>query len=64
LDSYFYQLQKHLEYFYFQRDLKSTPLQKLKIDRKTSIDLLTKYPHLELYAQNVLTYYLFILCYL
>ncbi len=57
LDSYFYQLQEHLEYFYFQRDLNSTPLQKLKTDRKTSIDLVTKYPHLKLYAQNVLTYY-------
>ena len=59
LDSYFYQLQKHLEYFYFQRDLKKTPLQKLKIDRKISIDLATKYSHLKFYAQNVLTYYLF-----
>jgi hypothetical protein len=59
LDSYFYQLQKHLEYFYFQRLLKSTPLQKIKTDRKTSIDLMTKYSHLQLYAQNVLTYYLF-----
>lgn len=59
LDSSFYQLQKHLEYFYFLRDLKSTPLQKIKIDRKTSIDLITKYYHLKLYAQNVLTYYLF-----
>ena len=57
LDSYFYELQHHLEYFYFQRDLKSTPLQKLKNDRKTSIDLVTKYSHLQLYAQNVLTYY-------
>ena len=57
LDSYFYQLQEHLEYFYFQRDLNSTPLQKLKNDRKTSIDLATKYSHLKVYAQNVLTYY-------
>ena len=57
LDSYFYQLQEHLEYFYFKRDLKKTPLQKLKTDRKTSIDLVTKYSHLKLYAQNVLTYY-------
>ena len=57
LDSYFYQLQHHLEYFYFQRDLKSTPLQKLKINRKISIDLTTKYLHLKNYAQNVLTYY-------
>lgn len=61
LDSYFYQLQKHLEHFYFQRDLKITPLQKLKIDRKISIDLASKYVHLKLYAQNVLTYYLFFL---
>ena len=28
LDSYFYTLQKHLIFFYFQRDLKVTPLQK------------------------------------
>ena len=59
LDSYFYQLQHHLEYFYFQKDLNSTPLQKLKIDRKNSIDLVTKYHHLNFYAQNVLTYYHF-----
>lgn len=57
LDSYFYQLQKHLDFFYFQRDLKLTPLQKLKTDRKTSIDLITKYYFLESYAQNVLTHY-------
>ena len=57
LDSCFYQLQRHLEYFYFQKVLKSTSLEKLKIDRKTSIDLVTKYSHLQLYAQNVLTYY-------
>ena len=57
LDSYFYELQHHLEYFLFQRDLKRTPLQKLKIDRKISIDLVTKYSHLRIYAQNVLTYY-------
>lgn len=57
LDSHFYELQRHLEYFYLQRELKSTPLEKLKIDRKTSIDLITKYQHLQLYAQNVLTYY-------
>jgi len=57
LDSHFYELQRHLEYFYFHRDLKSTSLEKLKIDRKTSIDLVTKYEHLKLYAQNVLTYY-------
>ena len=59
LDSHFNQLQRHLEYFYFQRDLNSTPLDKLKIDRKISIDLVTKYYHLKDYAQNVLTYYLF-----
>ena len=57
LDSHFNQLQRHLEYFYFQRDLNATPLQRLKIDRKISIDLITKYSHLKLYAQNVLTYY-------
>jgi hypothetical protein len=57
LDSYFYQLQQHLEFFYFQRDVNWTPLQKLKTDRKTSIDLITKYTHLKFYAQNVLTYY-------
>jgi hypothetical protein len=57
LDSYFYPLQRHLDYFYFQRDLKSTPLEKLKNDRKISIDLFTKYEHLKFYAQNVLTHY-------
>ena len=57
LDSYFYPLQRHLEYFYFQRDLRVTPLQKLQEDRKVAIDLVTKYQHLITYAQNVLTYY-------
>lgn len=57
LDSSFYELQSHLEYFYFQRDVKTTPLQKIKTDRKTSIDLVTKYSHMKDYAQNVLTYY-------
>lgn len=59
LDSYFYELQRHLEYFYFQKLLISTSLDKIKNDRKTSIDLITKYYHLKLYAQNVLTYYLY-----
>ena len=59
LDSYFYPLQRHLEYFYFQRDLRITPLQKLQQDKKVAIDLVTKYSHLKLYAQNVLTYYQF-----
>jgi len=58
LDYHFYKLQRHLEYFYFQRLLNATSLEKLKIDRKTSIDLITKYSHLQNYAQNVLTYYL------
>lgn len=57
LDSNFYELQRHLEYFYFQKDLMFINLEKLKIDRKTSIDLTTKYSHLQIYAQNVLTYY-------
>jgi hypothetical protein len=57
LDSYFYPLQKHLEYFYFQNALQSTPLQKLKTDKKYSVDLVIKYPHLQSYAQNVLNYY-------
>ena len=57
LDSNFYELQRHLEYFYFQKDLMSINLEKLKIDRKTSIDLITKYSHLQIHAQNVLTYY-------
>lgn len=56
-DSHSYELQEHLEYFYFQSLLRSINLEKLKIDRKTSIDLETKYTHLKLYAQNVLTYY-------
>jgi hypothetical protein len=59
LDSCFHPLQRHLEYFFFQRNLTNTPLEKIKTDRKTSIDLVTKYPHLFVYAQNVLTYYLF-----
>ncbi len=58
LDSHFYSLQNHLEYFYFQRDLKSTPLERLKNDKKVWIDLITKYQNLKFYAQNVLTYYL------
>lgn len=57
LDSHFYELQEHLEYFYFQSLLRETNFEKLKIDRKTSIDLVTKYSHLQFYAQNVLTYY-------
>ena len=57
LDSYFYSLQRHLEYFYFQRDLNSTPLERFKKDKKISIDLVTKYEHLKFYAQNVLTHY-------
>ena len=57
LDSYFHSLQRHLEYFYFQRDLKETPLEKLQQDRKVRIDLVTRYSHLRDYAQNVLTYY-------
>ena len=59
LDSYFYSLQRHLEYFYFQRDLNSTPLERFKKDKKISIDLVTKYEHLKFYAQNVLTHYHF-----
>lgn len=57
LDSCFFQLQRHLEYFYFQRELLATPLQMLRSDRKSFIDLLTLFPHLQLFAQNVLTYY-------
>ena len=57
LDSHFYSLQRHLDYFFFQRDLNSTPLEKLKTNRKCSLDLITQYLHLKSYAQNVLTYY-------
>lgn len=57
LDESFYLLQEHLEYFLFQRILRDTSKEKLNSDRKTSLELLTKYPHMRVYAQNVLTYY-------
>ena len=56
-DTSFYILQKHLEYFLFQKLLKNTSKEKLISDRKTCLDLITRYPHLKFYAQNVLTYY-------
>ncbi len=59
LDESFDFLQKHLEYFLFQRLLRSIPKEKFISDRKTHIDLITKYSHMWDYAQNVLTYYLF-----
>jgi hypothetical protein len=58
LDESFYILQEHLEYFHFQRLLRSIPKEKLNSDRKVSLDLITKYSHMRDYAQNVLTYYL------
>lgn len=57
LDSWFHQLQQHLEYFLFMREVRCTPLQRFSQEKKVAIDLLTKYPHLRLFAQNVLTYY-------
>ena len=57
LDSYFYILQRHLEYFLFLKELTLTPLCLLQEDRKVSLALITKYSHLRNYAQNVLTYY-------
>ena len=57
LDAHFNNLQTHLEYFFFQRDLRKLSESGAIHDRKTQIDLLTQYPHLRLYAQNVLTYY-------
>ncbi len=58
LDESFYLLQKHLEYFQFQRLLWSIPKEQLVSERKFSIDLITRYSHMQEYAQNVLTYYL------
>ena len=58
LDESFYLLQEHLEYFLFQKLLRSTTREKFNSDRKTSLALITKYPHMRIYAQNVLTYYL------
>lgn len=57
LDESFYILQEHLEYFLFQRLLRSITKEEFMKDRKTSLALLTKYPHMKVYAQNVLTYY-------
>ena len=57
LDRSFYLLQEHLEYFQFQRLLRNIPKGRLTTERKTVIDLVTKYSHLKDYAQNVLTYY-------
>jgi hypothetical protein len=58
LDSNFYRLQQHLEYFLFQKLLRSTTIEMLNSDRKIWLSLLTKYSHLRSYAQNVFTYYL------
>lgn len=57
LDAEFYKLQRHLEFFLFQKLVRNTNLEKLKTDRKISIDLISKYSHFKTYAQNVLTYY-------
>ena len=57
LDDSFYLLQRHLEYFQFQRLIRTIPIEKFLTDRKTQIDLVTRYPHMQDYAQNVLTYY-------
>lgn len=58
LDACFYTLQEHLEYFLWQRELRNTPKEKILTDKKISIDLMTRYPHLREYAQNVFAYYL------
>ncbi|EKE29674.1 MAG: integrase catalytic region, partial [uncultured bacterium (gcode 4)] len=57
LDESFHLLQEHLEYFQFQRLLRATPKEQLISERKIWLDLLTRYPHMRSYAQNVLTYY-------
>jgi putative transposase len=57
LDESFYLLQKHLEYFQFQRLLWSIPKELFVSERKIFIDLITRYSHMQEYAQNVLTYY-------
>lgn len=71
LDESFYTLQEHFQYFLFQKELLETKKEKsqeksqekgqerLFEDRKTSLDLITRYAHLKHYAQNVLTYYHF-----
>lgn len=56
LDDSFHILQEHLEYFQFQRLLRSIPKERFSSDRKVSLDLLTRYSHMRSYAQNVLTY--------
>lgn len=58
LDSHFYELQRHLEFFLLQRKIKNTSLEKIKKDRKACLEIITQYKHLKVYAQNVLTYYL------
>ena len=57
LDETFTLLQEHLEYFQFQLLLKSVPKERFISERKIWLDLLTRYPHMKSYAQNVLTYY-------
>ena len=57
LDSHFERLQRHLEYFYFQRKLRLMMNKEKSIDRKNILQLITQYSHLSQYAQNVLTYY-------
>jgi len=60
LDSNFYNLQQHLQFFLLQRDFKILKQKSSwKEDRKWHLDLITKYPNqiLKDYAQNVLTYY-------
>lgn len=59
-DSYFYPLQRHLEYFYFQILLSNTNLEKLRNDRKYCINLLIKYPHLRDYTGKCFDVLLFL----
>jgi hypothetical protein len=58
LDDSFLILQEHLNYFQWQLRLKQTDLKLLQHDQKTRIDLISCYPHLQGYAQNVFAYYL------
>jgi hypothetical protein len=57
LDDSFLILQEHLNYFQWQLRLKQTDLKLLQHDQKTRIDLISCYPHLQGYAQNVFAYY-------
>jgi len=58
LDDSFLILQEHLNYFQWQLKLKQTNIELLQHDQKIQRDIITYYPHLQGYAQNVFAYYL------